>query len=168
MSKVAEQLRQAREAKNLTVHQVAEATKIRTDHIRALDEGNYDVFSAPVYIRGFVRTYGGFLKLDVPKLIEELNKELSSSEKHQERFPSPNRTRTVLDVFMYLLSKVNWKVVIPVLGIAVVLVISIYAYRAWATAKARDPLADLGPGLYQSTQQVSGDVLPLPQPRPSK
>jgi cytoskeletal protein RodZ len=43
MSTVAEQLRQAREAQNLSVYQVAEITKIRTDHIRALDEGNFDV-----------------------------------------------------------------------------------------------------------------------------
>ena len=48
MSTVAEQLRQAREARNLTVQQVAEITKIRTDHVRAVEEGNYDVFSAPV------------------------------------------------------------------------------------------------------------------------
>ena len=36
MSAVAEQLRQAREARNLTVQQVVEITKIRTDHLRAL------------------------------------------------------------------------------------------------------------------------------------
>src|SRR5712664_3601126 len=64
MSTVAEQLHLAREAKSLTVHQVAEVTKIRSDHIRALEEGNFDVFSAPVYIRGFIRTYATLLKLD--------------------------------------------------------------------------------------------------------
>ena len=37
MADETEQLRAAREAKKLTVQQVAEATKIRTDHIRALD-----------------------------------------------------------------------------------------------------------------------------------
>ena len=57
MASVAEQLRAAREAKNLTVSQVAETTKIRGDHIRALEEGNYNVFVAPVYSRGFIRTY---------------------------------------------------------------------------------------------------------------
>ena len=36
MPTVAEQLRTAREAQGLTVYQVAEITKIRTDHIRAL------------------------------------------------------------------------------------------------------------------------------------
>ncbi len=61
MSTVAEQLRQAREARNLTEQQIVEITKIRTDHLRALEEGNFDVFSAPVYIRGFVRSYATLL-----------------------------------------------------------------------------------------------------------
>ena len=64
MSTVAEQLRAAREAKNLSVEQIAEITKMRSDHVRALEEGNYGAFSAPVYIRGFVRTYSRLLKLD--------------------------------------------------------------------------------------------------------
>ena len=52
MATVAEQLRTAREARNLTVEQIADTLKMRTDHVRALEEGDYDVFSAPVYIRG--------------------------------------------------------------------------------------------------------------------
>ena len=47
MSTVAEQLRVAREAQKLTVQQVADATKIRADHIGALEQGNFGVFSAP-------------------------------------------------------------------------------------------------------------------------
>ena len=76
MSSVAEQLRSGREAKNLTVHQVAEITKIRTDHIRALEEGNFSVFSAPVYIRGFVRSYAQVLKLDTMQVMSALETEL--------------------------------------------------------------------------------------------
>ena len=37
MSTVAERLHQAREARKLTIEQVAEITKIRTDHLRALE-----------------------------------------------------------------------------------------------------------------------------------
>ena len=64
MPTVAEHFRAAREARNLTVQQVADATKIRTDHIRALEEGNFSVFSAPIYIRGSVKNYAAMLKLD--------------------------------------------------------------------------------------------------------
>ena len=44
MPTVAEQLRAAREATKLTIEQVADATKIRTDHIRALEQGNFSAF----------------------------------------------------------------------------------------------------------------------------
>ncbi len=60
------------ERKKLTILQVAETTKIRTDHLRALEEGNFSVFVAPVYLRGFVRTYATLLKLDVPQIMAAL------------------------------------------------------------------------------------------------
>ena len=70
MPTVSEQLRLAREQQHLDVYQVAEVTKIKTDHIRALESGTFDVFPAPVYIRGFVRTYAGMLKLDVRRVLD--------------------------------------------------------------------------------------------------
>jgi cytoskeleton protein RodZ len=72
MPTVAEQLRLAREAKGLSVQQVADQTKIRTDHVRALEEGDFGAFSATVYIRGSVKLYGTLLKLDLPPLLETL------------------------------------------------------------------------------------------------
>src|ERR1700756_867586 len=106
MSSVAEQLRSAREAQKLTVYQVAEITKIRTDHIRALEEGNFDVFSAPVYIKGFVRTYATILKLDVPQVMAELDAELRQTQKFAEPPPLSDEPRGVLDFFTLQLSKV--------------------------------------------------------------
>ena len=87
MPTVAEQLRAAREARKLTVQQVADATKIRTDHIRALEEGNFNVFSAPIYIRGSVKNYATMLKLDVPQLLAALDAELKGTEKFSEPPP---------------------------------------------------------------------------------
>ena len=81
MSEVGEQLQAAREALKLTIQQVADATKIRTDHIRALEEGHYEVFSAPVYIRGFVRIYATQLKLNMPQIMSALDAELRRTEK---------------------------------------------------------------------------------------
>src|SRR6266571_9185286 len=84
MPTVAEQLRTSREAQGLTVYQIAEITKIRTDHVRALEEGNYEGFAAPVYIRGFVRNYAKLLKLDVPALMLRLDAELGQTERFHE------------------------------------------------------------------------------------
>src|SRR5438874_5470155 len=87
MSTVAEQLRTSREAQGLTVYQVAEITKIRTDHVRALEVGRYEAFAAPVYVRGFVRTYATLLKLDVSGMMSLLEGELSQTDKFHELPP---------------------------------------------------------------------------------
>ena len=165
MSTVAEQLRQAREARNLTVQEVAEITKIRTDHLRALEEGNFNVFSAPVYIRGFVRTCATLLKLDVPQVMAALEAELARTTKFAEPPSLTERPRGVLDFLMLQLSKVDWRKGLVGLGAVIVLVL---VFSAWITWRRYDPLKSLKPALYQSTQSVSGDTLPLPTPAPRR
>ena len=165
MSTVAEQLRQAREAKNLTVQQVVEITKMRTDHLRALEEGKFDVFSAPVYIRGFVRTYATLLKLDVPQIMAALEAELGATKKFSEPPPLPKHPDGVVDFLMLHLSRVDWRKSAIGLGVVIVLVAGLWAVSAWRHSKAADPLKGLKPGVYQSTQTVAGETLPLPAPR---
>jgi len=159
MSTVAEQLRVAREARKLTIPQIAEATKIRTDYIRALEEGNFNVFSAPIYIRGSVKNYATLLKLDVPQIMAVLNIELGRTEKFSEPPPLSEVSNTPLDRLMFLLSKLNWKfgvVGAAVFGIASVVFVGSFA---WRHHKHSDPLAGLQPAVYQSAN--SGQTLPL-------
>ena len=165
MSTVAEQLRQARAARNLTVQQVADTIKMRTDHLVALEEGDYSVFSAPVYIRGFVRTYSAMLKLDVPAMMAVLDAELAATKKFSEPPPFTAPSHGVLDFIMLQLSKVDWRKGVVVLAAVAVLVAAFSALSAWRRAKAADPLDGLKPGVYQSTQSLSGETLPLPAPR---
>jgi cytoskeletal protein RodZ len=165
MSTVAEQLRTAREAQNLTVYQVAEVTKIRTDHIRALDEGNYDMFSAPVYIRGFVRTYATMLKLDVPAIMQTLQGELSKTDKHHEHPPLTKQSKSIVDLLMFQLSKVNWRIAVPLVGGLILILAVAGIWRMWSSHKAKDPLANVPPAVYQPKKN-SGNTLPVPtQPR---
>ena len=166
MATVAEQLRQARETQNLNVYQVAEITKIKTDHIRALEAGTYDSFSAPVYIRGFVRTYAKALKLDVARITDDLEAELSKTEKFAEPPPLMEREKSPVDFFMLQLSKVNWRILAPV-GVVIVLVFLMVAgFRACKNRKQpEDPLKGLGPGIYQPKQ--TGDKLPIPATPPA-
>src|ERR1035441_956327 len=110
MSTVAEQLRTAREAQNLTVEEVAEATKIRTDHVRALEAGKFNAFSATIYIRGSVKIYAQLLKLDQAPLLAVLDAELKGTEKFSEPPPLVETRKTILDALILLLAKLNWKV----------------------------------------------------------
>jgi len=167
MSTVAEQLHRAREARKLTVHQVAEITKIRTDHIRALEEGNFDVFSAPVYIRGFVRSYATLLKLDVPQVMSALDTELGRTEKFSEPPPLSNPPGGPLDFLTLQLSKVDWRKGLVGLGAVAAVVIVVSVFFAVRHHPGADPLAGLKPGLYQPTN-ASGEMLPVPVPAPKK
>jgi transcriptional regulator with XRE-family HTH domain len=161
MSTVAEKLRQAREAKNLTVNQVADVTKIRTDHIRALEEGNFDMFSAPVYIRGFVRTYSTLLKLNVPETMAELDTELGQTEKFSEPPPLTDQKKGPLDFVMLQLSRIDWRKGVIVLGGLAALAIIIAIVLAVRNRSSRNPLKNLKPGIYQPARN-SGQTLPVP------
>jgi cytoskeletal protein RodZ len=168
MPSVSEQLRRAREQKNLSVYDVAEATKIKTDHVRALDDGNYDVFAAPIYIRGFIRTYAALLKLDVPRLMQELEVELSATKRFSEPPNLSAKPRSPLDWMMLQLSRVNWQWVVLISVLGLILTVATVGYRAWEHYRTTDPLADLGPGVYQSAQTNGGETLPLPAPTPAR
>jgi cytoskeleton protein RodZ len=162
MVKVAEQLRTAREAQGLTIQQVAEITKIRTDHLRALEDGNYATFAAPVYIRGFVRNYARLLKLDLPAVMVALDAELDQTEGFLQPPPLSDEPRGFVDLVMLQLSKVNWRVALPSLALALALLALVLGYRAWRGHQTKDPLRNLGPGLYDPPQTQAGDTLPLP------
>ena len=161
MSTVAEQFRAAREAQCLTVEQVADMTKIRTDHVRALEEGNYNAFPAPIYIRGSVKIYAKALKLDTAAVLAALAGELKGTQKFSEPPPLVEQKKTAVDQLTLLLAKLNWKVGFVGLGIIVVGIILFFSFLAWRQHKKSDPLKNLSPAIYQPAN--SSDTLPLPK-----
>jgi cytoskeletal protein RodZ len=163
MATVAEQLRQARQAAGLSLHQIAETTKMRTDHVAALEEGNYDTFVAPVYIRGFVRTYARLLHLDEAAVMTALDAELGQTSKFREP-PSlgGGADGGALDAAMLRFSRINWRIALPAIMIVVVLLAVIVVGRAVRHRQAADPLGGITPGLYQPATTPAGETLPLP------
>lgn len=65
-------LREAREARGLSYAEVERETRIPRHNLQALEEERFDTFSAPVYVRGFLRSYSQFLRLDGSELIAKL------------------------------------------------------------------------------------------------
>jgi cytoskeletal protein RodZ len=64
MDSIGEFFKQVRETKGLTVDEVASKTRIRTDFVKALEEGNFAKLPDQVFARGFVRSYARSLGLD--------------------------------------------------------------------------------------------------------
>jgi cytoskeletal protein RodZ len=159
MPTVAEQLHAAREAKKLTIQQVADLTKIRTDHLRALEEGNYNVFSAPIYIRGSVKNYATLLKLEVPKVMADLDKELKGTTNFSEPPPLMEQTKNPVDHLMFWLSKLNWKVGAFLAVVGGIVLIFVLAHAAFHHTWRHGHAPNLPPAQYQSSG--SDETLPL-------
>jgi cytoskeletal protein RodZ len=64
MESIGDFFKQVRETKGLTVDEVASKTRIRTDFVKALEEGNFAKLPDQVFARGFVRSYARSLGLD--------------------------------------------------------------------------------------------------------
>ena len=66
-------LRNARIQRGLSIEQVAQDTRISARFLEALEDEAFDELPAPVYARGFLRSYANYLKVDANPLLEELN-----------------------------------------------------------------------------------------------
>lgn len=66
-------LRETRQARGVTIDDVAQVTRIRPRYLEALEEERYDVLPTPVHVRGFLRNYAQYLSLDPEPLIARYN-----------------------------------------------------------------------------------------------
>jgi len=71
MQSVGERLRSAREAKGVTASEAAAATKIKVQHIEALEAEDFNKIAAPIYVKGFLKLYAEYLSLEADSLIEQ-------------------------------------------------------------------------------------------------
>lgn len=99
-----ERFRAAREARGLSLSDVADRVRIRSLYLAAIEEERWSAIGVPVYIRGFLRTYARFLGLDPEEAVAEFNR--SQPESAQPRSaggasaelqePAPRRTRLAI------------------------------------------------------------------------
>lgn len=73
---IGQQLREARQAKNLSLEQVSRSTHIRPHLLESLEAGNLDALPSITQARGFLRAYALHLGLDPDVLIARLGTEI--------------------------------------------------------------------------------------------
>ncbi|MCC5788603.1 MAG: helix-turn-helix domain-containing protein [Opitutales bacterium] len=71
MHSIGEQLEEARKQKGISIRDAAESTKIRGEYLEAFEGNNFDIDLPQIYIRGFLRNYARFLKLDPQAITQE-------------------------------------------------------------------------------------------------
>jgi cytoskeletal protein RodZ len=69
MPALGDEFRSAREARGLSLSDVAERLHIRSVYLAAIEDEDWSAIGPPVYIRGFMRTYARFLGLDAEELV---------------------------------------------------------------------------------------------------
>ncbi len=105
--KLGEVLREAREHQGLDFAQLSEMTKLRPHILEALEKEEWHAFSAPVFIRGFLRSYAAALKLDVAgvlKMYDEKNPPVDSAPRPLSSLSAARRRTPVFFLLLVLLA----------------------------------------------------------------
>ncbi|HXG81216.1 MAG TPA: RodZ domain-containing protein [Sphingomicrobium sp.] len=95
---VGQRLREAREAKGLSVEDIAAQTRIPTRHLISLETGDWDKLPAATYSVGFAKNYAGAVGLDRNEIGEQLRIEMGgtrNSAAHPEIFEAADPARTM-------------------------------------------------------------------------
>ena len=71
MATLGEKLKSARERMGASTSQAAAATRIKIQHIEAMESGQFQRIPAPTYAKGFLRMYAEYLGLDPAPLVRE-------------------------------------------------------------------------------------------------
>jgi len=62
-------LRREREARDVTLAEIADVTKISKAYLQALEDERFDVLPAPVFAKGFLREYAKYVGLDPDEVV---------------------------------------------------------------------------------------------------
>lgn len=95
-------LRQAREARRLSLDEAAQALRLSPRIIAALEDDAYDRLPGPTYVRGYLRNYAQFLQLAPQPLIDTYNRRPEAAQRAEMTAPAPVRQATSSDAMVRL------------------------------------------------------------------
>jgi transcriptional regulator with XRE-family HTH domain len=70
---IGQRLRQARERLGLSLEEAERTTRIRAQHLAALERDDFEALPSPVQARGFLKNYADYLGLDTDRLLQDYN-----------------------------------------------------------------------------------------------
>jgi len=74
MESLGDFLKETRTSKGLSLIQIAKDTRIAKRYLEALEEEEFSIFPGEAYLKGFLRTYASYLKLDPNEIIDKYEK----------------------------------------------------------------------------------------------
>ncbi|KUP08320.1 hypothetical protein Q73_06110 [Bacillus coahuilensis m2-6] len=80
MTELGSRLKEAREAKGLSLEDVQEITKIQKRYLQGIEEGNYSVMPGKFYVRAFIKQYAEAVNLNSDELFSEYANDVPKTE----------------------------------------------------------------------------------------
>ncbi|HEY0614901.1 MAG TPA: RodZ domain-containing protein [Candidatus Elarobacter sp.] len=160
MPALGDEFRSAREARGLTLSDVAEQIHIRSVYLNAIENEDWAAIGAPVYVRGFLRTYARFLGTDAEDAVARFN-----ATAPQER---PASSAVIAD-FEDDDRGAGPSLWVVLGGLVAVLLVAFVAYEYWQYAKGADTAkaVAVGTAAPQPAASPAGSQPPAPSAAPS-
>jgi transcriptional regulator with XRE-family HTH domain len=132
LESIGDTLRQAREARKITIKDVVKETNISPLYLQALEEEKFEKFPSETYLIGFLRTYSEFLKLDVEAIVQAYKGyKIGESATPLEELTKPTKSNISMMASSFLNKHRN---VLLIAGIAVVSIFLIWGIKALFTS----------------------------------
>ena len=85
MASFGEELKRERELRDISLKEIAEATKISIRFLEALEQNHFDILPGGIFNRGFIRAYARFIGIDGEEMVNAYLHELAQRESRKSR-----------------------------------------------------------------------------------
>jgi cytoskeletal protein RodZ len=146
---VGERLRAAREAKKLSLEDIAAQTRIPQRHLESIETADWDALPAPTYTTGFAKSYASAVGLDRTEIGDQLRAEMGGQRftaNTMESFEPADPRRTMP----------KWLVIGTVVGLIVLV-----ALMSWLNNRSLEQTDD---NMNAPVAATPADVPPVQQP----
>lgn len=144
MASLGQELKKQRESRNISIDEMAAATKIVGRYLEALEQDRFDAIPAGFFVKGILRTYATYVGLDKNEVVEKYRAAGILDEPGRAKAPAPRALPDTAEKRRIL----PWVIA----GLAVFVVIAIFS----VVSRPRRPRA---------THPVSKPAATLPQTR---
>lgn len=98
MKKTGQTLKEARDAKHLSIDEVALATKISAKILQGIEEGDIHAHPQKTFLRGFVQSYAAYLKLDIAGIMQLFHDEVGTTRPKTTVSPTVSNSEATLEL----------------------------------------------------------------------
>jgi len=92
-----EKLRQAREARDISISEVAEQTRISRLYIESIENDDYRTLPGGIFNKGFVKSFAKYVGVDEQEALQDYSQLIAEQEGHQADDPKTYRPQVLTD-----------------------------------------------------------------------